>query len=155
MDPLSATASVAALLVTCGKVARVALGVCGTYKDAPFTIDSIATECAAVRAALDCLQSLLGDDTDSLDVEISHKFETAILGCTSILSALEEYVIELRKNQDLSNLDATSRRAKLKLLWHERKIKELLLQLQGHKSSITMLVNVLQRSVTPHISVSG
>lgn len=73
--------------------------------------------------------------------------ECVITGYTLTLSVLEEYGVELQVIQDLNLLDLKplTTKERTKLIWNKSEIKELLQQLQGHKSSITLLLTIAQK----------
>ncbi|KAH0534119.1 hypothetical protein FGG08_007277 [Glutinoglossum americanum] len=144
MDPVSMIASITSLVVGCAKIVQIAQGAYGIHKAASLTISSISTECVAVSASLSYLQSLVVGNSGSLDPHIANAFETVIVGCTLTLSVLNEYIMELAANKEVLDMAPASRMAKAKLMWNESEMKELLQQLRGHQSSITLLLTVLR-----------
>lgn len=156
MDPLSAASSIASVMIGCAKVVKVAHDIRGKYKGASVTIASIATECATVRTGLSQLQKV-ATKTNDFDEDTADTFETVILGCTLTMSVLNDYVAELTESMGEVNAEVgiaqPSRMAKMKLLWNESEMKELLHQLRGHQSSITMLLTTLQRFVGSYLQL--
>ncbi|MCJ1402608.1 hypothetical protein MMC11_005828 [Xylographa trunciseda] len=146
MDPLSMTVAISSLVMTCASIVKAAQDVRGRYKAATLTISSIAAECVAVSTALSLLQNLSISGNGSVDADVVNTLETVVIGCTLTISVLHEYILELiTDNNVLKSADAKSKwRTKVKFLWNEVEMKELLLQLRGHQSSITLLLTVLR-----------
>ncbi|KAK2756183.1 hypothetical protein FQN54_005591 [Arachnomyces sp. PD_36] len=145
MDPLSITTSVASLLVACSQVVRIATDIRGKYKTASLTISSIATECGTVTTALSHLQVLAITRPEPFDSNTTNMFECVMTGCKLTLSVLEEYVTELSEGAtDMSTPVPMTVKSKAKVVWNEPEMKELLQQLRGHQSSLTLLLTVLQ-----------
>lgn len=147
MDPISLTVSITSLLLGCTKITKAAHDARSKYKGASLTISSIATECSAVTVALSHLQSILSSKSNVLDETTIGCLDCVITGCTLTLSVLEEYVVELQTAPNLTPNDpkALTRMDKAKVVWNEAEMRELLQQLQGHKSSITLLLTIAQR----------
>ena len=147
MDPLSITVSITSLLLGCSKVTKAAHDARSKYKGASLAISSIATECSAVTIALSHLQDVLTSRSSSLDERTLGCLECIITSCTLTLSVLEEYVVELQIVRDHTSDELKSLKAmdKAKVVWNESEMRELLQQLQGHKSSITLLLTIAQR----------
>ena len=111
------------------------------------TLSSIATECSAVTAALFHLQNIVSSRTAFLDEISGESLSCVMNGCILTLSVLEEYLVEFQSAQDpnIFGLKPLTTREKSKVVWNESEMKELSQQLQGHKSSITLLLTVAQR----------
>ncbi|MCJ1284978.1 hypothetical protein MMC26_004315 [Xylographa opegraphella] len=145
MDPLSMTVAITSLVMKCASIVKAAQDVRGRYKAATLTISSIATECVTVSTALSHLQNLAIND-GSVDADVVNTLETVVIGCTLTISVLEEYILELITDKKVSNsADITSKwTTKVKFLWNEVEMRELLQQLRGHQASITLLLTVLR-----------
>ena len=143
------TVAITSLVMKCASIVKAAQDVRGRYKAATLAISSIATECVAVSTALSHLQSLTIND-GSVDADVVNTLETVVIGCTLTISVLDEYILELiADNNVLKTADVTTKwTTKVKFLWNEAEMKELLQQLRGHQSSITLLLTVLRRYVT-------
>lgn len=147
MDPLSITVSVTSLLFACAKITKEAHDIRSKYKGVSMTLSSIATECSAVTAALLILQNMFTDGSPSLDDIPLRSLECVMNGCAMTLSVLEEYLLELQLDPDPASAGTKplKRKRKMKAVWNEVEMKELWQQLQGHKSSITMILTIAQR----------
>lgn len=147
MDPLSMTVSITSLLLGCAKVTKAAQDLRLRYKGASLTMSSIATECSAVTTALSYLQNMIIGHSMTGQQDLVNTFDCVITGCTLTLSVLDEYVAELNylDNPEAFNPSSVTRKDKMKVIWNEAEMRELLLQLQGHKSSIMLLLSIMQR----------
>ena len=89
--------------------------------------------------------------TESEGSSLNHlrqSIDAIIIGCTITLSMIEEYIIEAQKTTG-SSLDPQStpgRIAKIRIIWNEDEIKELLQQLRAYQLNLTSLLTVIQRS---------
>ena len=150
MDPLSLTVSITSLILGCAKITKVASDLRSQYKRASLTLSSIATECTAVTTALSHLQStmLLHNAVEAPD--LMRTTDCVVAGCTLTLSVLDEYLQEINYTQDSMTFEPPhlTRREKIGTAWNESEMRELLQQLQGHKSSIMLILTMSQRYVT-------
>lgn len=123
------------------------------YKFAPITLASIATACGVTRVALGQVQSLHDARSDaerSLPPDFYEQLDVVRMGCSMTLSQLEGYVKNLLNvNADEMFLVAqnASRLERIKALYNESDMKELLGQLRDHSSLLQVLINVMQRYV--------
>lgn len=113
---------------------------------------NIASECSTVNVALAQLQVVFaGADFPSYKTEqggedILRSFDAVATGCSMILSLLEQYLADAVKRDGVESLslsNGVSRKEKAKFVWNEDEIKDLLLQLRGYQTSLTLLLNVL------------
>ncbi|MCJ1393744.1 hypothetical protein MMC18_006620 [Xylographa bjoerkii] len=144
------TVAIASLVMKCASIVKAAQDVRGRYKAATLTISSMATECVTVSTALSHLQNLAINDNGSVDVDVVNTLETVVIGCTLTISVLDEYILELTTDKSvLKSADSSSKwTTKVKVLWNEAEMRELLQQLRGYQSSITLLLTVLQSEMT-------
>jgi hypothetical protein len=108
---------------------------------------SIATECSLIHVALDQLRtfdwSSLAAQGDNRLEQMTRLTETIILGCTLTLSVIEEYASELQEYVEGSKLSPTEQMgimARVRVLWKEDEMRELLLQLRGYQTGLTNLL---------------
>lgn len=79
--------------------------------------------------------------------DILNVFEVVLTGCMTVFSCLEAEI----RNLKLKELGVL---AKLKFMWNQDRLKELLEALRGQQTSITFLLNILEMSVYQHTFTS-
>ncbi|RSL76146.1 hypothetical protein CEP51_010234 [Fusarium floridanum] len=146
MDPLSIAASVGALAATCLSTCKKLSDLASNYQDVPMVITMICSETMVINIALSDLQKNILQRQDlsqawASRTDVLVAFETALTGCMIVFSCLEA---ETRRLQS-QTLNSSGMRvwAKLKFLWNQDRLKELLSALRGQQSSINFLIQVL------------
>jgi hypothetical protein len=147
MEYTGAAFSIAPLITTCTKIVKILRDVGKKFKRAPLMMTSIATECSLIHVALDQLRtfdwtSLAAQGDGRLEL-MTRSSETIILGCTLTLSVIEEYATELQEYVEGSKLSPTEQMgimARVRVLWKEDEMRELLLQLRGYQTGLTNLL---------------
>jgi hypothetical protein len=138
MDPLSVTASIVGVLAAAAQVTSVL----GKIKDAPKSIEDILTEVEHIRLVFRALQTFIDRAyTVLMDraVLIQLHDVVAILTRTVIVfSELEPIVTKVSSQKNPSSLRV--------LAWMrlESNIVRLVNQLQRHKASLTLLLQIIQ-----------
>jgi hypothetical protein len=151
MDPISVTASVAAISAACLRTAKTLNDLRSKYKDTNLTMASICSETTIIGTTLAKIQVILLNKPYILapenhatpgveSLEIQPTFDIALAGCGEIYSFLE---IEVQRLCNKTN-DPPGWTEKAKYLWNEDRLKELLNHLRGHQSAITLLISVIQ-----------
>lgn len=144
MDPLSVTASIVGILAAAGKVGELLHGAISTAKDAPRVLVSLACEVQEVRAALFSLQTLLAD----LSSTQSHR--AALIQIDQLIVTLTDSVLTFSELETAIAPFVTLQgakvpfRARLKWLWAEDSCSKIVDRLQRHKSTISLMLNILQ-----------
>ncbi|KAF5714593.1 GTPase-activating of the rho rac family (LRG1) [Fusarium mundagurra] len=142
MDPLSIASSVVGLTATCLSTCKKLHDLAGEYQDVPAVIAMICSESTIISIGLSELQMkiLRRDDLAQAwasKTEIWTAFETALTGCMVVFSCLEAETRSLRsKNPGVW--------AKIKFIWNQDRLKELLGALRAQQSSITFLLGLLE-----------
>ncbi|KAF4495916.1 GTPase-activating of the rho rac family (LRG1) [Fusarium agapanthi] len=142
MDLLSIASSVVGLTATCLSTCKKLHDLAGEYQDVPAVIAIICSESTIISIGLSELQIkiLRRDDLAqawSSKTEIWTAFETALTGCMVVFSCLEAETRSLRsKNPGVW--------AKIKFIWNQDRLKELLGALRAQQSSITFLLSLLE-----------
>jgi hypothetical protein len=115
---------------------------------------SIATECSLIHVALAQLGnfdwSAVSTSVDGRLEQMTRSTEAVILGCTLTLSVIEEYAIELQEYVDGSPVSPTEQMgimARVRVLWKEDELRELLLQLRGYQTGLTNLLRAAHEYV--------
>lgn len=147
MEFAGAAFSISPLLTTCSKISIILLNVGKKFKRAPLMMTSIGTECNLIHVALSQVRSFdwssMVGCTDGRLEELTRATESIILGCQLTLSVIEEYAIELQDYVEGSPLSPTEQMgimARVRVLWKEEEMRELLLQLRGYQSGLMGLI---------------
>jgi hypothetical protein len=111
------------------------------YKDASVLITAIYSESMVIAASLSQLQGLLQQDALKNKPLLHETFDRALTGCRVVYVCLDEEVRELAKKADNDNLKFKDR---TKYLWKEDTFKELLQQIRGQQSALSLLLQGLQ-----------
>ncbi|RTE81530.1 hypothetical protein BHE90_003933 [Fusarium euwallaceae] len=145
MDPLSIAASVVALTGTCLKTSKKLSDLAGNYEDVPVVIAMICSESTLISIALSELQMkiLRRDDLSQAwasRTDVLMAFETALTGCMIVFSCLEAETRQLQSQ----NLFSMGVWAKIKFMWNQDRLKDLLNALRGQQTSIGFLLKILE-----------
>jgi hypothetical protein len=141
MDPLSVTASIIGILAAGAKVVEVLGPIPAALSGAQSRFNAISTEVSTCMTILSALQDLLTNigsissqrrDLIQLDYLIT-VFTNGVL----LFSELESLVVRV----DPGNGSVTR---KFKSLYHEKDLDFLLTRVQWFKSSMSLLLNILQ-----------
>lgn len=112
------------------------------YSDASITITAIYSESIIISASLSRVQDLLLRDALQGRPDLRSAFDTALTGCMVVFSCLDDEVRGLvGKAASGSDLDWTD---KVKIVWKEDTMKELLQQLRGQQTALLLLIQGLQ-----------
>jgi hypothetical protein len=146
MEPISVTAGVSSLLVVAARVIKALHEVHGHYKDAPLLLSSISSECSVVYASLALLQNLYSTNSIAVEGQLSQQvlsaFNTALLGCALTLSVLDKEIDACVKAGRTPE-DAAAVK-KCKVVFERDNLQELLLQIRGQQTALTLLLTTLQ-----------
>ena len=152
MDPLTICATVAGLVKTCGTAATTCNGLLSTYKNAPDILISIRTECTAIKTTLSFVERLVKQDTKLLSSQLkaygplAEALDVALSGCAFTFSILD---IELQKLYDRSkNHDGYNWKDKMRYLWDEDRVKNILLHMRGLQGAVNLVLTALQTYVS-------
>lgn len=131
-----------------------------SYKFMPMTLASIVATCNMTRITLDRVDSNLVmslDITKKVNRELLEQFDGIKIGCTMTLSLLEKHVTDLLEVGSSAvplKAQQTSRKHKLKSLYNESDMKELLGQMKDHNALLNTILNVLQRCDHNRLQIS-
>ena len=140
--------SVIALTAGCFRAARGLYELREKYKDASMTITAIYTESNVIATSLACIQQLCSKNPEALQStlregpELHTRFDEALTGCTLVYSVLENEVERLHSG--IHQNGAKSSVEKFKLLWKEEAMQEVLTQIRGQQTALSLLINILQ-----------
>lgn len=155
MDPFTICTTAAGLVKTCGLAVTTITtcsGLVGKYKNAPQILASIRAECTSIKTALSHVDWLVKRDTDLLSSQLkahsplAETLDVALTGCAVTFSLLD---IELRKLYDKSkDLDGYKWKDKMRYVWNEDRAKNILDQMRGLQSAISLVLTALQTYVS-------
>jgi hypothetical protein len=111
------------------------------YKDASVLICAIYSESMVIAASLSQVQNLLQHDTLRNKPQLLETFDRALTGCRVVYGCLEEEVRDLVAKAEADDLKFKDR---AKFLWKEDTFKELLTQIRGQQSALSLLIQGLQ-----------
>lgn len=107
-------------------------------------LSAVSTECTVINASLAMLQNLMLGNIDDLQSrmvpEVLATFDTALQGCCLTLSVIEEELKSLLVCEEKG--DVVPKR--LKYILEKEHLKELLLQLRGQQSGVSLLLQMYQ-----------
>ncbi|KAK5658293.1 hypothetical protein OQA88_2268 [Cercophora sp. LCS_1] len=147
MDPLSVTASVAGILAAAAKVTSLI----GQVKDAPESVSAILTEVTHIQIVVGALQSFV-NRSRRLDAE-----RAALIQVENVVTVLTQTVLVFSELGTLvTSVSALASQGRLSRLrsratrtWHHSAALRLVGQLQQHKTSLSLLLQIMQcESVT-------
>ena len=148
MDPLSISTAVASLVTTCTNAATLCNALIGKYKRAPKTLASIRTECTTVKAGLSYVYFLINRDAELFSSQLhaegplAETIDVALTGCTVTFSLLD---CELQKLYNKSSdREGLRWKDKMRYIWDENLAKELLDQMRGLQSAVSLVLNAIQ-----------
>jgi hypothetical protein len=145
MDPLTITTAALTISARCLTTAKTVYALRTKFKNAQVTISAIHSESTVIGASLGHLQNLVLKDPETLRSnfasrpELESAFDTALTGCALVYSVLDDEVKKL-----LGDDNGSSRAAGLKCVWKEDTMKELLQQIRGQQSALSLLIQGLQ-----------
>jgi hypothetical protein len=111
------------------------------YKDASVLITAIYSESMVIAASLSQVQNLLQHDALLQKPQLLETFDRALTGCRVVYGCLEEEVRDLVEKAQRNDLRFRDR---AKYLWKEDTFKELLTQIRGQQSALSLLIQGLQ-----------
>lgn len=144
MDPISISASVFGLVSAGTKIAATLRDVSSSLQDAPSHVGSLIQELTSMTAVLQQLQVYVSGrkapeaERSSL-ILLEHVMATLTGGVTTY-SKLEAVLQKVSKTTVLSKFD------RVKWVYYEKSIKDVVHDLQMYKSSLTLMLTILQWS---------
>ncbi|RKL36722.1 hypothetical protein BFJ72_g8271 [Fusarium proliferatum] len=142
MDPLSVSASVVGLLGAGAKITSCLWTFATNARDAPQLARHLVFEVADITAALGSLQAYVCGQAQAPGergalILLEHVL-TTLTGCVTTFSDLQSLMDQLNLSPDMGTID------KMKWARQESNISAIVQRLQNHKSSLTLMLTVLQ-----------
>ncbi|KAH7161820.1 hypothetical protein EDB81DRAFT_353461 [Dactylonectria macrodidyma] len=142
MDPLSVAASVVGLLAAGAKITSFLSNMSIYTSDAVRLVRNLLMEVNGISAAATSLQTYITGRTqvsaERASLILLEHVITTLTGCVTTYSELSDIINDLNVDGDISVLD------RLKWTRHESKLTAIAQQLQNHKSSLTLMLSILQ-----------
>ena len=149
MDPLSVSASIIGVLVAAAKVSSVLITFAQNTKAAPKLAQTVLSDINGLSTVLSHLQTYLLGNTTPLKSRASLILvEQVIVTLTECVITFSELEDVLGTSKDMGVLD------RIKWAMKESKISDIQRRLQSDKSSLTLMLTILQWFVTPFIQDS-
>jgi len=147
MDPLAITSAVAALVTNSANLGKNCNDYWNKYKVSSITLPAIVTECNTIAINLSQIHALFDRDPDGTTSKLSNTphlipvFENALVGCGIVLSVIDDEIEKLSRSARKGKFP---RMARIKYVWNEAKMKELLSQVRGQQAALQALLDALQ-----------
>jgi hypothetical protein len=142
MDPLSVLASVAGLLMAAGSVSSTLITIGASLKDVPQSVNQVVSEVNDIRTSLSAVQKFL------LGLAAAPRHRIAMIQLDQLVATLTEAVLTFSELEALvtpfmaSSTMLTMQR--VKWLLKDDEVTPLLHRLQRHKSSLSLMLNIVQ-----------
>jgi hypothetical protein len=151
-DPLSVAASVVGLLAAGAKLASL-LSETASLADAPSSAQAVLTEMREISAALQYLQQFLNGlmnvPAGRQQYILVEHLEGTLTGCVTTYDELEVFIDDLKiAPSDMGVLD------RFKWARKEKDVANIVQRLQNHKSSLNLMLTILQCTTNSEIQQS-
>lgn len=149
MDPLSLSASIAAIVSIFGNALKILNGCCSTYAIASVIITSIYSETSIITTSLARIQTLIDRHPEVVCSHLTSQpqllttFDIALTGCKVIATYLESELRKLSGGTNNGSADV-DRSARAKFVLNEDTLKELLQSIRGQQQALTLLIQAIQ-----------
>jgi hypothetical protein len=142
MDPLSVMASVVGLLTAASNVSSILSAIKSSMKDTPQLVNHVLSEVKEVEISLSAVHKFLQGITSAPRRRI------ALIQLDQLIATLTEAVLTFSELEALVTPLATKSKVsimeRLKLAWKEDVVSSIMQRLQRHKSSLSLMLNILQ-----------
>jgi hypothetical protein len=145
MDPLSATASLAGLLLAAGQVTSAIFTIKSILSEAPQMVDNILSQVTQIEACLSAIQKLL------CKMNPESRQRMTLIKVEHLVTSLTQAVLTFSELEALVNKIITRPRTSLMLranwMLKQNKLASIMLRLESHKSSLSLMLSIAQWSV--------
>ncbi|RDW58445.1 hypothetical protein BP5796_12375 [Coleophoma crateriformis] len=145
MDAACAASALVGLIFNCATAIKTCNDLRGRYKNIPSTLSSIETETSTLLSSLYQLQHLMQRDPIALssiwDAQsmLPQTFEKAIEGFRQMVSTLLHDLERIKPSSDIQ----VQWTFKLKFLWNEAPMQDLLSRIRAHQQSLQFLMSII------------
>ena len=158
-DPLSITSAIAGLLTLTAQIATTACALYRAVKDVPASIRQIEKEMSDLNSVFCQVQLFIGGSTkvpnkNRLALISLHHLMATLSGCVLVCSALDKKLSDVAGLREagvhMGTTSASANKAGLLVekikwaLWKEAEVKEFIEDLQRHKLSLNLMLNIIQ-----------
>jgi hypothetical protein len=142
MDPLSITASVVGLLTAAGSVASILSKVKAAIGDAPRLMDQLLLQVNELETVFSVVNQFLVGITEA------PRQRTSMIQVDQLVATLTEAILTFSELGALIALlgegSEISMRRRMKLAWKDEKLSSIMLRLDRHKTSLSLMLTVVQ-----------
>ncbi|KAI1854721.1 hypothetical protein JX266_000839 [Neoarthrinium moseri] len=139
MDPLSLSASIAGLLGAAAQVIKL-LGYISSVKNAPTAVQEAETEVKHIEIALRGIQEYL------TSMDPLYQRRAGFIRLDDLIATLSDAMIVFDEFYGLLQQLARSATVMVRIIWfrYSKQIEERISKIQRHKSSLSLMLNILQ-----------
>jgi hypothetical protein len=154
MEAIAAASAISTLVFNCGTAVHACNTLRGKWKNADQALRSISTEGSTLKASLLQLSHLMAQDPAALSSRwdatplLPQTFQSAIESFERVLNDLQKELRKLNGASGRSTSTMLTGTLKLKYMWNEEAMKDILVQLRCHQQSLQFLLTILQMYVT-------
>ena len=143
MNPLDAATSLVGLLGSAGKVVVLLLAVKKSISEAPQMMDQMISQVRELEICLSAVQAFL------LGVNSAPRGRISMIRVEQLVAILTEAVLTFSELEALATSIAKDKgrvpiTSRLMSLWKEDVVTSILLRLERHKSSLSLMLNIAQ-----------
>ncbi|KAL8915652.1 MAG: hypothetical protein Q9172_006794 [Xanthocarpia lactea] len=148
MDPLSITASVVGLASICVQTAKALRDIKDKFQGASLTVSAICTETTIISASLSRIQSSLLGSPDEISDKLRERpdleatLDNALTGCYLVFDVLQAEIQKFTESKHSEFLNP-GLRAKLRYVWNETAMQDILTQMRGLQTALALLLQLL------------
>jgi hypothetical protein len=145
MDPTIITAAVSSILLIIAKSGQQLARVRDKYKNYQSALNMIQTECTALAAAMDQIQTLFAGGSRwaaNLPNALIEAFDLSLKAAATTMAVLQEEIDELLIAAVITQ--ANRIRDKTAYVWKEQLMADLLQQLRGESNALSLLLSAAQ-----------
>ncbi|KAK4123924.1 hypothetical protein N657DRAFT_681038 [Parathielavia appendiculata] len=155
MDPLSIAPIVAQTTAICLTTIKSLYNLREKFKDAPMVVTAICAESTVISTSLAQIQSLLLQMPNlarqwALRTELPIVLDQALTGCMLIFSCIEAEI--QRITGGVQNVALKRWRSRLRMMWSESQLNDLLSSIRGQQTAMTLLIQLLQMNTLHEIN---
>jgi hypothetical protein len=145
MDPLSITAAVVGLLAAAGQVATVLSNIKASVSDAPNSIEQTLSHVKELQACFAAVHKFI---VGTSPATLASQRRLSMIEVDQLVATLTESVLTFSELELLitpfETLPQASIRKRIKWAWTEDVVSSIVLRLDRHKSSLSLMLNIVQ-----------
>ncbi|KAF9889560.1 hypothetical protein FE257_007270 [Aspergillus nanangensis] len=140
---------VAGLTASCVQTAKALHDLKDKFDNANLTISAICTETTLISASMSHIQSYILRNPDSVSDKLLNQpslestLDQALTGCYIVFDVLQTEVSKLTESELLESSVNLGWSAKVRYIWNEGTMKDILSQMRGLQTALTLLLQLL------------